>query len=173
MAADQLTHLYALDDSESAKQRVAPVSAGRGAEHSYWGCLNLSFYDPRRKVARLKQHGRGGLGTVLRDKKIKAIVARTQHFDGLTNAPDDAKRMAQVGTKYHKEIRDLDRDQCNMRTVGTGHLVEVMDTYDLLPTENYRFGSFPKANKIFSTHFYKLWTQVIPDGCWYGCTMAC
>ncbi len=173
LVAEQLTHFYAVDDSEAAKQRVAVVSAGKGAEHSYWGCLNISFYDIRRKVARLKQHGRGGLGTVLRDKKIKAVVARTEHFDGLTNAPEKPDKVAEVGANYHKEMRDLDRSQCNMRTVGTGHLVEIMDAYDLLPTENYRFGQHPKANKIFSPHFYKIWTQVIPDGCWYGCTMAC
>jgi aldehyde:ferredoxin oxidoreductase len=48
-----------------------------------------------------------------------------------------------------------------------------MDEYDLLPTENYRFGSFPKASKIYSSHFYQLFTKIIPDGCWHGCTMAC
>ena len=59
--AEQLTHLYAFEDTEKGKQGVAVVSAGTGAENSYWGCLNISFYDIRRKVARLKQHGRGGL----------------------------------------------------------------------------------------------------------------
>jgi aldehyde:ferredoxin oxidoreductase len=48
-----------------------------------------------------------------------------------------------------------------------------MDEYDLLPTENYRFGSFPKASKIYSPEFYKYFTKIIPDGCWHGCTMAC
>ncbi|RLI61386.1 MAG: aldehyde:ferredoxin oxidoreductase, partial [Candidatus Asgardarchaeum californiense] len=75
--------------------------------------------------------------------------------------------------KLHREIRDLDRYQCNMRAVGTGHLVEIMDAYDLLPSENYRFGSFPKASNIYSSKFYDLFTKIIPDGCWYGCTMAC
>jgi NADH:ubiquinone oxidoreductase subunit E len=36
--------------------------------------LNFSFYDIRRKVPRVKQAGRGGLGTVFRDKHIKAVV---------------------------------------------------------------------------------------------------
>jgi aldehyde:ferredoxin oxidoreductase len=60
-----------------------------------------------------------------------------------------------------------------MRAVGTGHLVEIMDQYDLLPCENYRFGSFPKASKIYSPKFYEHFTKIIPDGCWHGCTMAC
>jgi aldehyde:ferredoxin oxidoreductase len=170
---EQLTDMYASEPNDFSKQKISVVSAGCGAEHSYWGCLNFSFYDIRRKVSRMKQAGRGGLGTVLRDKKIKAIVAKVDKWDGVSNNPADPETLARIGTKLHKEIRDLDRYQCNMRTVGTGHLVEIMDAYDLLPTENYRFGSFPKASKIYSPKFYKLFTKIIPDGCWHGCTMAC
>ncbi|MCK7539385.1 MAG: hypothetical protein MZV63_54995 [Marinilabiliales bacterium] len=49
------------------------VSTGSAAEHSLIGMLNFSFYDPKRKKVRLKQAGRGGIGTVFRDKKIKAL----------------------------------------------------------------------------------------------------
>jgi aldehyde:ferredoxin oxidoreductase len=170
---EQLTYMYASEDSDKSRQKVAVVSAGKGAENSYWGCLNFSFYDIRRKVPRMKQAGRGGLGTVLRDKKIKAIVVKVDKFDGVSNHPADPIALVDVGTKLHKEIRDLDRFQCNMRAVGTVHLVEIMDEYDLLPSENYRFGSFPKASKIYSKNFYESFTKIIPDGCWHGCTMAC
>jgi aldehyde:ferredoxin oxidoreductase len=170
---EQLTHIYASEDTDKSRQKVSVVSAGKGAEHSYWGCMNFSFYDIRRKVPRMKQAGRGGLGTVLRDKKIKAIVTNVEKVDGVSNGPADPVALAKVGTKLHREIRDLDRHQCNMRAVGTVHLVEIMDEYDLLPTENYRFGSFPKASKLSSPKFFKHFTKVIPDGCWHGCTMAC
>jgi aldehyde:ferredoxin oxidoreductase len=173
LVAEQMTYLYAAEDTEAARQKVAVVSAGIGAETSFWGILNISFYDPRRKVARLKQHGRGGLGTVFRDKKLKALVARVDHFDGLSNNPANPDKIAATGLKHHIEMRDLDKDQCNMRVVGTGNIVEVMDAYDLLPVENYRFGSHPKAFNLHSPQFYKRFTQVIPDGCWFGCTMAC
>ena len=173
LLAEQLTWMYASENTDKSRQKVSVVSSGHAAEHSYWGCLNFSFYDIRRKVPRIKQAGRGGLGTVLRDKKIKAVVVKVERFDGVSNHPADPAALARVGTKLHKEIRDLDRYQCNMRAVGTGHLVEIMDAYDLLPTENYRFGSFPKASKIYSPKFYELFTKIIPDGCWHGCTMAC
>ena len=173
LANEQLTYMYAKEDSDKARQLISVVSAGKAAEHSYWGCMNFSFYDIRRKVCRMKQAGRGGLGTILRDKKIKAIVAKVEKFTGVSNNPADPNKIAEIGTKLHREIRDLDRYQCNMRAVGTGHLVEIMDQYDLLPCENYRFGSFPKASKIYSPKFYELFTKIIPDGCWYGCTMAC
>ena len=170
---EQLTYMYASEDSDKSRQKISVVSTGKGAEYSYWGCLNFSFYDIRRKVPRMKQAGRGGLGTVLRDKKIKAIIVKVDKFTGVSNNPADPINIARIGTKLHREIHDLDRYQCNMRAVGTGHLVEIMDEYDLLPCENYRFGSFPKASKIYSPQFYKLFTKIIPDGCWHGCTMAC
>ncbi len=75
LVAEQLTEMYAegLDDLAN----VSVVSAGRGAEHTLIGCLNFSYYDWRRRNVRLKQAGRGGIGTVFRNKKIKAIVAHT------------------------------------------------------------------------------------------------
>lgn len=170
---EQLTHMYASEDNDKSRQKISVVTAGKGAKNSYWGCLNFSFYDIRRKVSRMKQAGRGGLGTVFRDKKIKAIVAKVESFTGISNNPANPNKIASVGTKLHREIRDLDRYQCNMRAVGTSHLVEIMDEYDLLPCENYRFGSFPKASKIYSPKFYERFTKIIPDGCWHGCTMAC
>jgi aldehyde:ferredoxin oxidoreductase len=173
LLSEQLTQMYATENTDKSRQKVSVVSSGLAAQHSYWGCLNFSFYDIRRKVPRIKQAGRGGLGTVLRDKKIKALVVKVGHIDGASNHPADPITLAKVGTKLHCEISNLDRYQCNMRAVGTGHLVEIMDAYDLLPTENYRFGSFPKASKIYSPKFYELFTKIIPDGCWYGCTMAC
>jgi len=171
--SEQLTYMYASEDTDKSRQKISVVSSGKSAENSYWGCLNFSFYDIRRKVCRMKQAGRGGLGSVLRNKNIKAIVAKVENFDGMANNPDDVKKIVKVGTKLHREIRDLDREQCNMRAVGTVHLVEIMDEYDLLPCENYRFGSFPKAPKIYSPKFFEHFTKIIPDGCWHGCTLAC
>ena len=75
--AEALHEMYAEDEGEL--QSISVVSAGRGAEHTLIGCLNFSFYDWNRKVPRLKQAGRGGMGTVLRNKKIKALVAKALH----------------------------------------------------------------------------------------------
>jgi len=173
LLSEQLTNMYASEDIDKSRQKVSVVTSGKGAENSYWGCLNFSFYDIRRKVPRVKQAGRGGLGTVLRNKNVKAIVTKVERVSGISNNPADPVTLAKIGTKLHREVRDLDRYQCNMRAVGTAHLVEIMNEYDLLPTENYRFGSFPKASKIYSPKFYKYFTKIIPDGCWHGCTMAC
>ncbi|HVP40188.1 MAG TPA: aldehyde ferredoxin oxidoreductase N-terminal domain-containing protein [Candidatus Saccharimonadales bacterium] len=72
--AEELTRMYAADELDM--RNIAVVSAGRGAEHTRMGVLNFSFWDWRRRVPRLKQAGRGGVGTVFRNKKLKALVIK-------------------------------------------------------------------------------------------------
>ena len=72
--SEQLHEMYA--DKPEELQSISVVSAGKAAEHTLIGCLNFSFYDYKRRAPRLKQAGRGGIGTVFRDKKIKALVAK-------------------------------------------------------------------------------------------------
>ncbi|MCK5683082.1 NAD(P)H-dependent oxidoreductase subunit E [bacterium] len=76
--AEELTEMYADDIID--KKNISVVSAGTGAENSRMGVLNFSFFDWRRGVARLKQAGRGGIGTVLRNKKIKAVIVKNREI---------------------------------------------------------------------------------------------
>jgi NADH:ubiquinone oxidoreductase subunit F (NADH-binding)/NADH:ubiquinone oxidoreductase subunit E len=78
LLAEELTEMYASDDLD--RRNIACVTAGRAAEHTRMGVLNFSFYDWRRNVPRIKQAGRGGVGTVFRDKNIKAIVAKNRQI---------------------------------------------------------------------------------------------
>jgi aldehyde:ferredoxin oxidoreductase len=135
--------------------------------------LNFSFYDSRRKKVRLKQAGRGGIGTVLRNKKVRAIVAKIPGVKGNLNNVVDLEAIMERGKRFNAEMRDLDDSQAEMRTKGTAHLTNIMNDYDLLPTHNYKFGSHPDANAIHSEVWKERFTQGIPDGCWIGCNMAC
>lgn len=78
LVCEELTEMYA--NSELDKRNISVVCAGRGAGNTYMGVLNFSFYDWRRRVARIKQAGRGGIGTVLRDKKLKALVVKNRQI---------------------------------------------------------------------------------------------
>lgn len=155
------------------KQGISSVSSGVGAEHTLIGCLNISFYDPRRKLTRLKQAGRGGIGTVLRKKKVKALVVKYVGVKGDSNHPADLETIQQVGAKMHREIYERDPIMFTMRLDGTNHLTKIMNDYDILPVHNFRYGSHPEAEKIYSPHFQKYFVYDAPDGCWYGCTLAC
>ncbi len=169
--AEELTEMYANDEKDM--MNVAVVSAGMAAQNSLIGMLNFSFWDPRRKVCRLKQAGRGGIGTVLRDKNIKALVCKYSGVKGNLNNVVDLEKIAERGKRFNKEIRELDDKQCEMRTKGTAHLVEVMNDYDLLPTHNFKYGSHEHAGNLHSEIWKSKFTQGLPDGCWIGCTMAC
>jgi len=169
--AEVLTEMFA--DDEKDKKNIGVVSTGSAAENSLIGMLNFSFYDPKRKLVRLKQAGRGGTGTVFRDKKIKAVVAKIPGVKGNLNDVADLAAIMERGKTFNKEMRELDDSQAEMRTKGTAHLTNIMNDYDLLPTHNYKFGSHPEAGEIHSEVWKARFTQGIPDGCWIGCNMAC
>ena len=171
--ADKLTHAFAASQDESDLAAVSVVSAGRGAEHTVLGLLNFSLYDRRRKGCRVKQAGRGGIGTVFRDKKIKALVCRFSTLAQDSNGAADPAAVQRLGLKLHREIVKEDDKQCKMRRIGTAHLMEVMNDYDLLPVQNHRYGQDPRGPELASWVWEKLFSQGLPDGCWYGCTLAC
>lgn len=172
LLGEELTEMYA--NSEEDKRNIAVVTAGTAADNTLIGLLNFTFYDQRKKTARLKQAGRGGIGTVFRDKNIKGMVIRFRGVKGDLNNPADISRINKAGITLHKEIHTYDNDQNRMRQVGTANIIEIMDDYDLLPTHNFKFGAHPDTHKIASNVFRdKYLTQGKPDGCWYGCSMSC
>ncbi len=171
--AEKLMHEFADSDNRRDVAAVSTVSAGAGAENTRWGCLNFSFFDLKREALRVKQAGRGGTGTVFRNKNIAALVVKSPAVAPDSNHPADLKRIQEVGARITKEILELDTSQCDMRRVGTSHLIEIMDEYDLLPTHNYKFGRHPESGNISSPVWRERFGQGMPDGCWLGCTMSC
>jgi aldehyde:ferredoxin oxidoreductase len=169
--AEHLTEIFA--DSDSEKKNIGVVSAGSAADNSLIGMLNFSFYDPKRKAVRLKQAGRGGIGSVFRNKKIKALVCKIPGVKGNLNNVVDLESIMERGRRFNREMRELDDKQCQMKQTGTAHLMEIMNDHDLLPVMNYKYGSHPDSFKIDSTVWKRNFTQNIPDGCWIGCNMSC
>jgi aldehyde:ferredoxin oxidoreductase len=168
-----LHETFAKEDNEKDKINVAVVASGTAAEHSLIGMLNFTFYDMKRKVVRLKQAGRGGLGTVMRDKKVKALVSKIKSVGGNRNNVLNLEAIQERGRRFNKEMRELDDKQNEMRAKGTAHLTLIMNDYDLLPVNNFRFGSHPDAVKISGDVWKSFFTQNVPDGCWIGCNMSC
>jgi aldehyde:ferredoxin oxidoreductase len=167
-----LHEMYA--DDEKDKKNISVVSTGNAAEHSLIGMLNFSFYDLKRKEIRLKQAGRGGIGTVFRNKNLKALVVKIPGVKGNLNNVVDLNAIMERGKRFNREMRELDDSQAEMRTKGTAHLTNVMNDYDLLPVNNFKYGNSPEAVKIHSDIYKeKYFTQGMPDGCWIGCNMSC
>ncbi len=157
---------------QGQNSHISVVSSGPGAKNTRFGCLNFTWYDGKRKMSRYKQAGRGGLGSVFADKGIKAVVARWDSVSLKTNNPDNFENLKTVQKLYAKEIVTLDPKQNKMASIGTTHLVPIMNDFDLLPTHNFKFGQHVGGNLIGSEVFQHLFDKGF-DGCWRGCTVAC
>jgi aldehyde:ferredoxin oxidoreductase len=153
-------------------RQISVVSAGPGAKNTLMGCLNFTWYDAKRKRARYKQAGRGGIGTVFADKGLKALVVRWDTVTADTNKPADKTRLKEVAKLHSREIVELDPKQNEMARIGTTHLVTIMNDHDLLPTHNFRYGSHPQAVNLGQQVYRRLFDPGF-DGCWMGCTVAC
>ena len=171
LVSEQLTDAFA--ESEKDKKNISVVSTGSGADNTLIGLLNFSFYDLRRKAARLKQAGRGGIGTVFRDKRLAALVVKYSNLRGSSNNPADPAAIARTGVKITREINNFDDQQFRMRQIGTANLMTPMNDYDLLPVHNFKYGSHQDAPKLSSDVLRNRFTQNMPDGCWVGCALSC
>ncbi len=166
-----LTKMFA--DNDKDMKNVSVVSAGTAADNSLIGMLNFSFYDVKRKEVRLKQAGRGGIGSVFRNKKIKALVTKISGVKGNLNNVVDMKAIMERGKRFNREMKELDDSQNKMRKQGTAHLTNIMNDYDLLPVHNFKFGSHVDAKNIHSDVWESFFSQGMNDGCWIGCMMSC
>jgi aldehyde:ferredoxin oxidoreductase len=177
-AADLPADAYALSQiltdhfAQGQPRAISVVTAGPGAQHTLLGCLNFSWFDAKRRRARYKQAGRGGLGTVFEDKGLKALVVRWDTVSMETNKPADKEALKKVAKLHSREIVTLDSKQNEMARVGTTHLVPIMNDFDLLPTNNFRYGQDPRA-VLIGRDAYKALFDPGYDGCWVGCTVAC
>jgi aldehyde:ferredoxin oxidoreductase len=167
----QLTAMYGQTDKE--KRSLSVISSGQAAEHVPMCGLNISYWDVRRQEVRIKQAARGGAGTVLRDKKIKALVVKYSETSGDSNGAANMELIRAAGKRINKEISDFDASQNDMRHFGTPYLVEIMNKFDILPVQNFRFGSDPQASKVNGEVWKAMFDFRGPDGCWYGCSLQC
>ena len=158
--------------AQGRPRSISVVSAGPGARHTLMGCLNFTWFDAKRRRVRYKQAGRGGLGTVFEDKGLKALVVRWDTVSLNSNQPADKTALKRVAKLHAQEIVDLDPKQNEMARIGTTHLVSIMNDFDLLPVNNFRYGQDPRA-RLIDREAYGILFDPGYDGCWMGCTVAC
>ncbi len=153
---------------------LAAVTAGKGACNARFGIVNSLFFDVRRRRLRSKQAGRGGTGTVMRYKGLRGIVARSSLSVVNGNNAIDKEGVRQAGSKLKAVVSKCDTQQLHLSTWGTTGLSEYMDKFHLFPINNYQYGQSPESAKLFAQVFLdKYFSKKIPDGCYYGCNLAC
>ncbi len=155
-------------------ENIAAVTTGAGATNTRFGIINSLFYDRRRKRLRSKQAGRGGTGTVMRHKGLRAVIVRSSLPRIGANNPVDGKGVKQAGAYLKKVISQADPQQLHLSSWGTPVLVEYMDKHHILPVNNYQYGRHPDSKAVFADVFLERFlSKKIPDGCYKGCNLAC
>lgn len=155
-------------------ESIAAVSTGIGAKNTRFGIINSLYYDKRRGRIRAKQAGRGGTGTVMHHKGLRAIIVRSSLSRVQANNPVDKKGVKNAGAFLKKVISDMDPQQLRLSSWGTPILIEYMNKFHILPVNNYQYGNHPDADSIFAEVFLdRYFTQDVPDGCYSGCNLAC
>ncbi len=171
LEADELVEQW---NSGGKLSNVAFVCAGIGAKNTHLGCINSVYYDVRRKRCRAKQAGRGGTGSVMREKGLWGIVAKCDESKSNANKPADRKRVRNAGKSLRNVISEVDPKAMSLCTQGTTALIDMMNSFHLLPVNNYQYGSDERAHKVSGSIFEKKYfKQNHPDGCFAGCNLAC
>lgn len=109
-------------------------------------------------------HGRAGLGAVMGSKNLKAIIVRGR--ERLTEADRDAARGV---LRWFKETYDREADMLHQH--GTSRGVPSLNLDGILPTHNFRDGSFELADAI--SGFTMSETILVNRGTCYACAVAC
>ncbi|MEK6530185.1 MAG: aldehyde ferredoxin oxidoreductase C-terminal domain-containing protein, partial [candidate division NC10 bacterium] len=109
-------------------------------------------------------HGRGGLGAVMGAKRLKAIVVRG------TKPPmamdKDGARGALTWFREH-----YDRSKDRFHTLGSASALLALEAGGILPTRNFRDGSFEHARAISGQKMAE--TILVNRGTCYACAVAC
>jgi len=165
------------------KSTIAFMTAGVGSDHTTYGCINSHYYDVTkptsagRGIWRTKQAGRTGMGSVMRDKKVRAIVILADHprVENPLGAADWNK-VKEAGTTIRKVVKEVDPHSLKMYRKGSAGLITFMNKkdYKSLPVNNFQGGTDPRAPQICGSHYAdKLFEHRGMDGCFPGCNLQC
>jgi len=101
---------------------------------------------------------------VMGSKNLKAIVVRGRKK--LTTADREGSRKV---LRWFREVYDQDQDM--MHDLGTPRVVMALDADGILPTHNFRDGSFEHAHDISGQTMAE--TILVNRGTCYACAVAC
>ncbi len=98
-----------------SKKDIVFLSTGIGAASTTYGCINSHYFDPTKPVNgirglfRTKQAGRTGLGSVMRDKNVRAVVVLAEYPRGENPyGAQDWDRVKKAGARLHQVVKAVD-----------------------------------------------------------------
>jgi aldehyde:ferredoxin oxidoreductase len=147
---------------------ISIIAIGPAGENKY---CNSSIAVTDRDGNPARQCARGGLGSVLGSKGIKAIIIDDKQGDGpyISNP----RMFKEICVNWAKELVST---KSHLTKFGTAYLVEIINEIGGLPTRNFSAGQFEYANRISGE---KLRNTIIERGgdashsCYLGCPIKC
>jgi aldehyde:ferredoxin oxidoreductase len=113
-------------------------------------------------------NGRNGMGAVMGSKKLRAIAVRgKQRYISLAK---DAGSIMALGSKLAKSARE-NPQSWDLQQRGTPGLVEPLNVAGILPTRNFRQGSFEHADDV-KWEAYEAQLLTARRSC-YACAIHC
>ena len=165
------------------RKDITFLSTGVGASHTAYGCINSHYFDAAKPVDgakglfRTKQAGRTGLGTVMSDKGLRAVVVLAEFPRGENPyGAADWNKVKHAGTELGKVVKEVDPQSLKMYRKGSAGLIAFMnkEEYQSLPVNNYQLGSDPRAERITGKYYAEhLFDHRGMDGCFPGCNLRC
>ncbi|MBE0555901.1 MAG: hypothetical protein IH628_01605, partial [Proteobacteria bacterium] len=165
------------------RREIVFLSTGVGASRTTYGCINSHYFDPTKHIDgtkgffRTKQAGRTGLGTVMIDKKVRAIVVLAEFPRGENPyGAADWEKVRHAGAELGKVVREVDPQSLKMYRKGSAGLIAFMnkEEYQSLPVHNYQLGSDRRAEQITGKYYAEhLFDHRGMDGCFPGCNLRC
>jgi aldehyde:ferredoxin oxidoreductase len=143
-------------EAELGDKKICVLQTGVGGEN---GVLYAAICNQLRHF-----HGRSGLGAVMGSKNLKAIAVRGKQ----RLSPAD-RAAANAVVKHFSEVYDQETD--GLHRNGTAGGITDLDRDGILPTRNFRDGSFEHAKAITGATMSK--EILVERGTCFACTVAC
>ena len=143
-------------EEELGDKRICVLQTGVGGEN---GVLYAAICNQLRHF-----HGRSGLGAVMGSKNLKAIAVR-----GKERLAPENRQAANAVVKHFGEVYDQEVDGLHLN--GTAGGITDLDRDGILPTRNFRDGSFEHALAITGATMSK--EILVNRGTCFACTVAC
>ena len=149
----------------------AIASVGCAGERGYRNST-IQITDPEGRPSRAA--ARGGLGSVMGSKRIKAILVKNIKAPSYQYA--DTAQFREANKAYTQGILQNPISGQAMPALGTAVLVGMINGMGILPTRNFSSGRFDQAEQISGEHIAELQAQrggTMKHACHKGCVIHC
>ncbi len=150
---------------------VGVMSIGQAGEKRLTGA-SIHFADPQGRPGRAA--GRGGLGSLMGAKKLKALVVDDRGAGPVPLA--EPEKFKEASRRWVKYLMEHPVSGQALPAFGTAVLINIVNEAGALPTQNFRRGRFEFAEDISGERMAELIKQrggKTKEGCHPGCVIQC